>query len=50
MLIPYSDGAAGAVMRRDGVIQFEEYRADGLYLELIADVNLVDKYKDYCVT
>ncbi|MBR6785647.1 MAG: GTPase HflX [Clostridia bacterium] len=50
MLIPYSDGAAGAVLRKDGVIQFEEYRADGLYLELIADVNLVDRYKDYCVT
>ncbi len=49
MLIPYSDGAAGAVLRKDGVIQFEEYRADGLYLELIADVHLIDKYKDYCV-
>lgn len=49
MLIPYSDGAAGAVMRKDGVISFEEYRADGLYLELIADVSLIDRYKDYCV-
>ncbi len=49
MLIPYSDGAAGAVMRKDGVISFEEYRADGLYLELIADVTLIDRYKDYCV-
>ena len=49
MLIPYSDGAAGAVMRKDGVISFEEYRADGLYLELIADVAIIDRYKDYCV-
>ena len=49
MLIPYSDGAAGAVMRKDGVISFEEYRADGLYLELIADIALIDRYKDYCV-
>lgn len=49
MLIPYSDGAAGAVLRKDGVIQFEEYRADGLFLDLIADVNLIDRYKDYCV-
>lgn len=49
MLIPYSDGAAGAVMRKDGVISFEEYRADGLYLELIADVSLIDRYKDYCI-
>ncbi len=49
MLIPYSDGAAGAVLRKDGVIQFEEYRADGLFLDLIADVYLIDKYKNYCV-
>ena len=49
MLIPYSDGAAGAVMRKDGVISFEEYRADGLYLELIADVAIIDRYKEYCV-
>ncbi len=49
MLIPYSDGAAGAILRKDGVIQFEEYRADGLFLDLIADVYLIDKYKDYCV-
>ncbi len=49
MLIPYSDGAAGAALRKDGVISFEEYRADGLYLELIADVSLIDRYKDYCV-
>lgn len=49
MLIPYSDGAAGALLRKDGVIQFEEYRADGLFLDLIADVYLIDKYKDYCV-
>ena len=49
MLIPYSDGAAGAILRKDGVILDEEYRADGLYFELIADVNLIDRYKNYCV-
>lgn len=49
MLIPYSDGSAAAVLRKDGVIIDEEYRADGLYFELIADVNMVDRYKDYCI-
>ena len=49
MLIPYSDGGAAAILRKDSVISFEEYRADGLYLELIADVALIDRYKDYCV-
>lgn len=49
MLIPYSDGGAAAVLRKDGVIIEEEYRADGLYFELIADVNMIDRYKDYCI-
>ena len=49
MLIPYSDGAAAAVLRKDGVIIEEEYRADGLYFEIIADVAMIDRYKDYCI-
>ena len=49
MLIPYSDGAAAAAMRKDGVIAGEEYRADGLYLDITADTELVDRYKDYCI-
>ena len=48
-LIPYSDGGAAAVLRKDGVIIEEEYRADGLYFELIADVAMIDRYQDYCV-
>ena len=49
LLIPYSDGAAAAALRKDGVIIVEDYRADGLYLELTADVSLIDRYQDYCV-
>lgn len=49
LLIPYSDGAAAAALRQDGVITVEDYRADGLYLELTADVSLIDRYQDYCV-
>ena len=49
LLIPYSDGAAAASLRKDGVITVEDYRADGLYLELTADVSLIDRYQDYCV-
>ncbi len=49
LLIPYSDGAAAAALRKDGVITVEDYRADGLYLELTADVSLIDRYQDYCV-
>lgn len=49
LLIPYSDGVAAAALRKDGVITVEDYRADGLYLELTADVSLIDRYQDYCV-
>lgn len=49
LLIPYSDGAAAAALRKDGVITVEDYRADGLYLELTADASLIDRYQDYCV-
>ena len=49
LLIPYSDGAAAAALRKDGVITVEDYRADGLYLELTADVSLIDRYQGYCV-
>lgn len=49
LLIPYSDGAAAAALRKDGVITAEDYRADGLYLELTADVSLIDRYQGYCV-
>ncbi len=50
MLIPYSDGSAAAALRRDGVIAREDYREDGLFLDLTADVELVDRYRAYCVS
>lgn len=49
MLIPYSDGGAAAVLRRDGVVADEAYREDGLWLDITADVELIDKYSSYCV-
>lgn len=49
MLIPYSDGGAAAIIRKDSVINFEEYRENGLYFELVADVAMIDRYQDYCV-
>ncbi len=49
MLIPYSDGAAAAALRKDGVIADEAYREDGLWLDITADVELIDRYKNYCV-
>ena len=49
MLIPYSDGSAAAVLRKDGVIFSEEYRGDGLYFDIMADAEIIDRYADYCI-
>lgn len=49
MLIPYSDGTCAAVLRKDGLVHFEEYTADGLSIEITADVELIDKYNKYCI-
>ncbi|MGN0573472.1 MAG: GTPase HflX [Acutalibacteraceae bacterium] len=49
MLIPYSDGSAASVLRKDSVIISEEYRENGLYFELIADAAMIDRYQSYCV-
>lgn len=50
MLVPYSDGACAAALRKDGVITQEEYREDGLFLDLTADTELIDKYADYLLS
>ncbi len=49
MLIPYTDGQSAAVLRRDGILHSEEYRADGLFFDITVDVALGDKYARYCV-
>lgn len=50
LLIPYSAGDVAAKFRKDGVVEAEEYRAEGLYLKLIADIYMLDKYKEYIIT
>lgn len=49
LLIPYSHGEITAIFRKDGVIYEEEYREDGIYLKLITDINLLEKYKQYII-
>lgn len=49
MLIPYNDGSAAAALRKDGVIFCENYREDGLYLDITADTELIDRFADYCI-
>ena len=50
LLIPYNAGDVAAKFRKDGVVEAEKYRADGLYLKLIADIYMLDRYKEYIIT
>lgn len=49
LLIPYSNGDVASVFRNDGVILQEDYRENGIYLKLITDYRLLEKYKDYLI-
>lgn len=47
ILLPFSLGAAGAELRKTGVVHSEEYTADGLLLDITAEIFVLEKYKDY---
>lgn len=49
LLIPYSNGDVASVFRKDGVILQEDYRENGIYLKLITDYRLLEKYKEYLI-
>ncbi len=50
LLVPFSDGAQAALLRREGQVEQEEYRADGLYMEVVLDVRYFsDIIKQYAV-
>lgn len=50
LLIPYAAGDVAAKFRKDGIVEAEEYREDGLYLKLIADIYMLDRFKEYIIT
>ena len=47
ILLPFSLGAAGAELRKTGVVHSEEYTADGLLLDITAEIFILEKYKEY---
>ncbi len=49
LLLPYSAAAAAAIFRSEGKILVEDYRAEGIYLEVIAEIYLIDEYKGFLV-
>lgn len=49
ILLPFSLGAAGAELRKTGVVHSEEYTAEGLLLDITADIFILEKYKEYII-
>lgn len=47
ILLPFSLGAVGAELRKTGVVHSEEYTADGLLLDITAEIFVLEKYKEY---
>ncbi len=48
-LLPFSAGAVAARIRKEGVVEFEEYREDGLYMRATVEISLINEIKDYLV-
>ncbi len=46
-LIPFSAGAVAARIRKEGVVEFEEYREDGLYMKATVEISLINEIKEY---
>ena len=49
ILLPFALGGAGAELRKTGVVHSEEYTADGLLLDITAEIFVLEKYKDYII-
>ncbi|HZJ78265.1 MAG TPA: GTPase HflX [Clostridia bacterium] len=49
LLIPYSHGSDAATLRQDGIVIKEEYRDEGLFLEVVCDIRLLDSMKKYII-
>ena len=47
LLLPFNKGALSSQLRKDGVIHSEEYTAQGLLLDVTADVRMLEECKEY---
>ncbi len=50
ILLPFSMGGVGAELRKTGVVHSEEYTAEGLLLDITAEIYSLEKYKDYIIS
>ena len=49
LLIPYNEGGLVSYIREEGVLIKEDYRADGIYVKAVVDIQFLDKHKDFIV-
>ena len=49
LLIPYTAGDVAAKFRNDGVVLQEDFRENGVYLKVIADIYMIDRYSEYLI-
>ena len=47
ILLPFSMGGVAAELRKTGVVHSEEYTADGLLLDITAEIFILEKYTEY---
>lgn len=47
LMIPFSAGAVASRLRKEGVVEKEEYTADGLYMKVVAEISLLNEIKDW---
>ena len=47
ILLPFSMGGVAAELRKTGVVHSEEYIADGLLLDITAEIFILEKYEEY---
>lgn len=50
VLLPYDKGALASLLHQIAVIQKEDYRADGIYLEVLLGEEDIYHFKDYLLT
>lgn len=49
LLIPYNEGGLVSYIREEGILIKEDYRADGIYVKAVVDIQFLDKHKDLIV-
>ncbi len=49
LLLPFSMGAIAAQIRKEGVVEEEEYRPEGLYMKATIDMLLLDRIKEFII-